>query len=141
MTALIRNYTNLSKIDTYLGRYEYLRLGQAVGDETFGYDRYLNQMFYRSKEWQAIRNFVIVRDKGCDLGLDGYEIYGRIIIHHMNPITPQDIVRREPFVLDPEYLVCVGHYTHEAITYGDESLLPLPLQVRTPNDTTPWRSH
>ena len=139
MTTNIRTYSELSKLQTFQERYEYLRLGQVVGDETFGYDRYLNQIFYHSPEWKEIRRMVILRDQGCDLGLEGHEIYGRIIVHHMNPILLRDIVHRESFLLNPEYLISTSHSTHEAITYGDENLLPIGVIDRNPGDTTLWR--
>lgn len=136
----IRTYSELSKLDTFLERYRYLKLKGKVGEDTFGYDRYLNQMFYRSPEYRSMRNKIITRDLGCDLGLEGYEIAGRIIIHHMNPITKKDILDRSELALNPEYLVCVSHDTHNAIHYGDESLLPIfDLVERKPNDQAPWR--
>ena len=129
---------------TFKERYEYLRLGGEVGKETFGFDRHLNQMFYKSKEWLRVRDFVILRDTGSneycqDLGVDGHNICGRIIVHHMNPLSIEDIVNRSEFLLNPEYLISTSHMTHEAITYGDESLLiGVPIE-RTKNDTCPWR--
>lgn len=116
-----------------------MRLGGEVGKATFGFDRYLNQVFYSSKEWKRIRRDIIIRDLGCDLGVEGFEIFGRIIVHHMNPITQEDILRRSKFLVDPEYLICTSHNTHEAITYGDESLLITAPIERTKNDTCPWR--
>ena len=135
----IRTYSELITIPTFLDRFEYLRLNGKVGEETFGYYRYLNQVFYRSSEWKKIRNLVIVRDNGCDLGLSGYDIHGKVYIHHMNPITVDDIRNRSEFLLNPDYLICVSHMTHEAITYGDKSLLLLEPMERTKNDTCPWR--
>ena len=135
----IRTYSELITIQTFKERYEYLRLKGFVGEETFGYDRYLNQSFYRSKEWMDIRDYVIVRDNGCDLGMPGHEIHGRILIHHMNPITKEDILRRSEFLLDPEYLISTIKLTHDAIHYGDENLLMDEPIVRTKNDTCPWR--
>ena len=135
----IRTYSELITIPTFKERYEYLRLKGFVGEETFGYDRYLNQSFYRSKEWMDIRDYVIVRDNGCDLGMPGHEIHGRILIHHMNPITKEDILRRSEFLLDPEYLISTIKLTHDAIHYGDENLLMDEPIVRTKNDTCPWR--
>lgn len=126
-------------LPTFLDRFEYLRLNGKVGEETFGYYRYLNQVFYRSAEWKKIRNLVIVRDNGCDLGLSGYDIHGKVYIHHMNPITVDDIRNRSEFLLNPDYLICVSHMTHEAITHGDKSLLLLEPIERTKNDTCPWR--
>ena len=135
----IRTYSELITLPTFLDRFEYLRLNGKVGEETFGYYRYLNQVFYRSSEWKKIRNLVIVRDNGCDLGLSGYDIHGKVYIHHMNPITVDDIRNRSEFLLNPDYLICVSHMTHEAITYGDKSLLLLEPIERTKNDTCPWR--
>ncbi len=136
---MIRTYSELTTIPTFLDRFEYLRLNGKVGEETFGYYRYLNQVFYRSAEWKKVRNLVIIRDNGCDLGLSGYDIHGKVYIHHMNPITVDDIRNRSEFLLNPEYLICVSHMTHEAITYGDKSLLLLEPIERTKNDTCPWR--
>lgn len=136
---MIRTYSELMTLPTFLDRFEYLRLNGKVGEETFGYYRYLNQVFYRSAEWKKIRNLVIVRDNGCDLGLSGYDIHGKVYIHHMNPITVDDIRNRSEFLLNPDYLICVSHMTHEAITYGDKSLLLLEPIERTKNDTCPWR--
>lgn len=136
---MIRTYSELSKLLTFEERYEYLKLSGAVGKETFGYDRYLNQNFYRSQEWKSIRDKVIIRDEGCDLGVEGYEIHGRIYIHHMNPIMLKDIENKTEFLLDSEYLITTTHSTHNAIHYGDESLLPLIPKERTANDTCPWK--
>jgi hypothetical protein len=136
---MIRTYSELSKLNTFEERYRYLKLNGTVGEETFGFDRFINQNFYKSPEWKAVRDFVIVRDNGCDLGLEGYEIRGKIYIHHMNPILLRDIVNRSEFLLDPEYLISTTHSTHNAIHYGDESLLILAPIERTKNDTCPWR--
>lgn len=139
MSTTIRTYSELSRLDSFKDRYNYLRLSGSVGKETFGFDRYLNQVFYRSQKWKALRDIVIVRDNGCDLGVEGYEIHGKIIIHHLNPITIKDIERESDFLLNPEFLICTTHNTHNAIHYGDEGLLPsLPIQ-RTQYDTCPWR--
>ena len=135
----IKTYSELIQIPTFEERFEYLRLNGSVGQETFGFDRYLNQTFYRSNAWKKIRDFVIIRDNGCDLGVDGYEIYDKILIHHMNPITANDIHRATDILLNPEYLICVTHNTHNAIHYGDDNLLPKGPIIRTPNDTCPWR--
>lgn len=135
----IRNYSELSKLLTFEERYQYLRLDGAVGKETFGFDRYLNQVFYRSQKWKTIRDFVIIRDNGCDLGVEGYEIHGRIIIHHINPLTVRDIESESEFLLDPEFLICTTHNTHNAIHYGDENLLIQAPIERTKNDTCPWK--
>ena len=136
---MIRTYTELKQIPTFIERYRYLKIGGKVGEETFGSDRYLNQVFYRSKEWMNIRNYVIVRDLGCDLGIEGYEIIGKIFIHHMNPLTVEDILNRTEILLDPEYLICCTKNTHDAIHYGNEDLLWTDPVIRTPNDTCPWK--
>lgn len=135
----IRTYSELSQLATFEERYRYLRLGGYVGKETFGFDRWINQMFYKDPEWLKVRDIVIMRDNGCDLGIEGREIYSRIIVHHMNPITKADILDRSKFLLDPEYLISTVKNTHDAIHYGDESLLiTLPIE-RSKNDTCPWR--
>lgn len=140
MIGNIKTYSELITFETFEERYEYLRLDGVVGEETFGFDRYLNQEFYqRSQEWKCIRDFVIIRDQGCDLGIDGREIRGKIIVHHMNPITKDDLLNRTPFLLDPEYLICTLKSTHDAIHYGDENLLMKGPIERKPNDTCPWR--
>ena len=136
----IKTYSELSQFQTFEERYRYLRLRGAVGEETFGFDRYLHQVFYqRSPKWKKVRDFVIIRDNGCDLGLDGYDIYGKILVHHMNPITLKDLERESEYLLDPEFLICTSLNTHNAIHYGDESLLITTPIVRTKNDTCPWR--
>lgn len=135
----IKTYSELSQLQTFEDRFRYLKLTGIVGKETFGYDRYLNQLFYSSKKWKAIRDHVIVRDNGCDLGAEGYEIHGRIIIHHMNIITREDIERESEYLLDPEFLITTTHNTHNAIHYGDESLLMSKPIERTKNDTCPWK--
>lgn len=136
----IRTYSELSKLSTFKDRYNYLRLSGNVGEETFGYKRYLNQLLYqRSRDWRAARDKVIIRDNGCDLGVEGYEIYGSIIVHHMNPITLDDILNESDYIFDPEFLICTTHITHNAIHYSDESLLVTDPIVRTKNDTCPWR--
>lgn len=136
----IRTYSELVRLPTFKQRYEYLRLGGSVGEDTFGFDRYLNQIFYKSKEWNRIRDQVIIRDHGCDLGLDGYEINDRILIHHMNPITKADILERTEFLLNPDYLISTMKRTHDAIHYGTyESLTDVFDIERTKNDTCPWR--
>ena len=139
MSINYRTYTELSRLPTFEERYRYLRLTGQVGKETFGFDRYLNQNFYRSQRWKRIRDEVILRDNGRDLGVEGYEIYGRIIIHHMNPITLEDIERETSYLLDPEFLICTVHRTHNAIHYGDENLLITAPIERTKYDTCPWR--
>lgn len=135
----IKTYSELIKLPTFEERYRYLRLSGRVGKDTFGFDRYMNQNFYRSAEWKRIRDEVIVRDNGCDLGIEDRIIHGRILIHHMNPITDRDILDLTDFLLDPEYLICVTHTTHNAIHYGDEDLLVTNPIVRTRNDTCPWK--
>lgn len=137
---MIRKYSELRKFADIFDRFEYLRLAGQVGVTTFGFDRHLNQAFYcHSREWQDARRAVIIRDDGCDLGVDGYQICGRIIIHHMNPITEDDILSRNPTIYDPEYLICVSERTHLAIHYGDASLLPRDPVERSPGDTCLWR--
>ena len=137
---MIRTYSELSKLKTFKERYEYLRLDDGhVGEDTFGYDRYLNQQFYKTREWRRLRDQLIIRDNGCDLGVDGYQIYGKIIIHHMNPITKDDILRQTDYLTNPEYLICTTHNTHNAIHYGDSSLLITDPIERTKNDTCPWK--
>lgn len=134
-----RNYTELSRLKSFKERFEYLKIGGVIGETTFGFDRYLNQDFYRSKEWRSIRNKVIVRDEASDLGIEDYPIPKKIIIHHMNPISEDDIENRLDYILDPEFLICVSPTTHNAIHFGDESLLPsLPVE-RYSNDMCPWR--
>lgn len=135
----IRTYSELITIPTFEERYEYLRLGGRVGEETFGFDRYLNQYFYKSPEWLEVRDFVIIRDNGCDLAIPDREIHGRILVHHMNPITIEDILNRSKYLLDPEYLISTIKNTHDAIHYGDSSLLITAPIERRKNDTCPWR--
>ena len=139
ITMNIRTYSELIKLPTFEERFEYLNLSGAVGQETFGFDRYLNQNFYRSAEWKRIRDQVIVRDNGCDLGSEDRMICGKILIHHMNPINDKDILNMTDILLNPEYLICVSHMTHNAIHYGDENLLIKNPIVRFKNDTCPWR--
>lgn len=135
----IRTYSELIKLKTFKERYAYLKIGGRVGEETFGFDRYLNQKFYRSHQWKRIRDEVIIRDNGCDLGIEGHEINSRIIIHHINPITKYDILNKTDMLLNPEYLICTVKNTHDAIHYGDENLLIDEPIIRTQNDTCPWR--
>lgn len=138
-TRRIRTYSELIQIPTFEDRYAYLRLGGMVGEETFGIERHLNQSFYRSPEWRKVRREVIVRDSGCDLGMPGFQIYEHIIIHHMTPITLEDLEEGSDLILDPNNLICVSDRTHNAIHFGDKSLLPqLPIE-RRPGDTCPWR--
>ena len=135
----IRTYSELIQLPTLEERYLYLKIGGKVGEETFGYDRYINQMLYKMPEWEAARRDVIIRDKGNDLGLEGYEISGNIYVHHMNPITADDIINRLDYVLDPEYLISSSFNTHQAIHYGNEDLLPQEPIERFKNDTCPWK--
>ena len=136
---IIRTYSELIKLPTFEERYEYLKLDGKVGEETFGFDRYINQEFYRSNEWLKVRDFVIVRDGGCDLAIEDREIVGKILVHHMNPITIDDILNRSECLLDPEYLISTIKNTHDAIHYGDSSLLIAAPIERRKNDTCPWR--
>lgn len=135
----IKRYSELILLPTFEERYKYLQLNGVIGDETFGFDRYINQMFYRSQEWKQVRDYVIVRDNGCDLGVKGHEIRGKILIHHMNPIGIKDIRQVNKFLLDPEYLITTMLSTHNAIHYGDESLLVKDPIERSKNDTCPWK--
>lgn len=136
---MIRTYSELSKLTSYQDRFKYLKLDGAVGEATFGFDRYLNQLFYRSQRWKKIRDEVIVRDGGCDLGIEGYEIYKYAMIHHMNPIAAKDIQDESEYLLNPEYLITTTQKTHNAIHYGNEDLLITMPVERTKNDTCPWR--
>lgn len=133
-----RCYSELSRLDTFEERFEYLKLDGSVGWSTFGYDRYLNQDFYRSSEWKQARNGVIVRDNGCDLGISGYDIHVDLLVHHMNPMLPDDIIHGEEWILDPEYLILTTKETHNAIHYGNTSLAPKVAIVRHPGDTKLW---
>lgn len=140
MKKNIRTYSELSKLKTFRERYEYLKLDGTVGEETFGFDRYINQMFYKSEEWKRIRNYVITRDNGCDLGIQDRKIVDSVIlVHHMNPITKEDIINKNEILLDPEYLITTIKPTHDAMHYGDESLLAEDLVIRSKNDTCPWK--
>lgn len=134
-----KTYSELIAIPSFEDRFEYLQLKGSVGKDTFGYDRYLNQVLYRSPEWKKLRDQIIIRDYGRDLACEGYEIYGRILIHHLNPITVDDVLDRSRKVFDPDNLICVTHNTHNAIHYGDASMLLTGPIVRTKNDTCPWR--
>ena len=135
----IKTYTELMTLPTFMDRYYYLRIGGRVGEETFGFDRYINQKFYSSQEWKNFRRDIIVRDMGCDLGISDREIQEKIIIHHINPITVDDILRRSDLLLDPENAICVGEMTHKAIHYGDENLLITEPIERSAFDTCPWK--
>lgn len=137
--TIIRTYSELITFPTFEERFKYLQLEGSVGKDTFGYDRYLNQLFYKTAEWKRLRQDLIIRDNGCDLGVEGREIYGRIIIHHLNPITKDDIVRRTEYLLNPDFLICTTHNTHNAIHYGDDSLLITSPVERSKNDTCPWK--
>lgn len=138
---MIRTYSELITLDSFKKRYEYLKLDGTIGQETFGFERYLNQRFYKSREWKKIRDMIIVRDNGCDLGMEGYDIFGKILIHHINPIVPSDIEKRSKYLLNPEYLICTTHHTHNAIHYGNDKLLMNELVVRSRNDTCPWKNN
>lgn len=135
----IRTYSELIQIPTFEERFEYLKLAGKVGEDTFGFDRYLNQKFYKSQQWKSIRDKVIIRDNGCDLGVEGHDIYGSVIIHHMNPLVREDILELTEYLLNPEYLITTYLPTHNAIHYGDANQLAKPLVERTKNDTCPWR--
>lgn len=135
----IRTYTELSKLPTLKERFNYLKLSGEVGASTFGFERYLNQALYRSPLWKRIRDIVIIRDNGYDLGVEGEEIFDRVNVHHMNPITIQQIEDRDPVIFEPEFLICCRELTHKGIHFGNDSVLPKPLTVRRPNDTCPWK--
>ena len=134
-----RTYSELSSLQSFKERFDYLQLDGEVGKETFGFERYLNQKFYHSQEWRRVRDFVILRDNGCDLGIEGYDIFNRAVIHHMNPVLTDDIIHCTDILLNPEYLITTTHDTHNAIHYGDESLLQKPLIERRQGDTCPWK--
>lgn len=136
---IIRTYSELSRFRTFDERFDYLQLNGVVGKDTFGFDRYFNQLFYRSKEWKHIRNIVIIRDNGCDLGCEGHDIYDKILIHHMNPISIEDINESSDILLNPEFLICTSQLTHNAIHYGNKSQLINEPLIRTPGDTCPWK--
>lgn len=137
---MYKTYSELCELDTFEERFRYLKLDGSVGVDTFGFDRYMNQQFYRSKEWKDIRDYVIVRDGACDLGVEGFELRGKILIHHMNPISQIDIIRTTDILLNPEFLICTSMITHNGIHYGDESCLrDLSPVNRRPNDTCPWK--
>lgn len=136
---IFRTYSELSRLQTFDERFDYLQLNGVVGKDTFGFDRYFNQLFYRSKEWKHIRNIVIIRDNGCDLGCEGHDIYDKILIHHMNPISIEDINKSSDILLNPEFLICTSQLTHNAIHYGDKSQLIKEPLIRTPGDTCPWK--
>lgn len=135
----IKTYSEMLSLPTFIERFEYLKIGGQVGDATFGYDRYLNQILYRTPEWKRFRRDIIIRDMGCDLACDDREIVGKIIVHHINPLTIEDVYNLDPKIFDPENVVCVSLDTHNAIHYGDQSLLMKDPVVRTKNDTCPWK--
>ena len=134
-----RSYHELSKLKTFEERFEYLKLSAKIGEDTFGRERFLNQYFYGSPEWKAFRDEALIRDNGCDLGIEGRDIYGRIEVHHINPITAEQVEKRDPCLLDLDNVICVSPNTHKAIHYGDALLLPKDPVERTPNDTCPWK--
>lgn len=138
-TGNIRTYSEMITLKTYEERFDYLKIGGRVGLETFGYDRYLNQILYNTKQWKKFRREIIIRDNACDLACEGYEINYRILVHHINPITVEDIINRNQMIFDPENAITTTHRTHNAIHYGDKNLLVLQPMERTPNDTCPWR--
>lgn len=138
-TRFDRCYSGLIRIPTLEGRYEYLKLGGIVGARSFGSDRYLNQILYKCNEWLSVRDGILIRDNGCEFGLTDYPIKGNVIVHHINPITIEDIQNRNPKIFNPENLICVSLRTHNAVHYGDDSQLPKPPIVRRPGDTCPWR--
>jgi hypothetical protein len=134
----IRTYSELSRIDDFIERYKYLAIHGEVGVVTYGFDRYINQQFYTSREWRQVRHHIISRDLGCDLGIEGYEIHSGILIHHMNPMNAGDIAHGDSSILEPEFLITTTHRTHNAIHYGNEQLLPKPPVVRSRGDTKLW---
>lgn len=136
---MILTYSELITIPTFEGRFDYLKLNGVVGERTFGSSRYLNQMLYHSEEWLSLKARLIVRDNGCDLGVMGHDIFDRVCLHHLNPISKDDIIDRHSKVLDPENLICTAYNTHKAIHYGDKDLLNLFVE-RRPGDTTPWKT-
>lgn len=136
---MIKTYSELIRFKTLEERYRYLRIGGRVGEETFGFDRWMNQVFYKDPRWRDIRDEVITRDNGCDLGIEGYDIHGKIFVHHMNPVTKDDILYNFDSLLNPEFLISTSKRTHDAIHYGNEDLLPQSPIVRTRNDTCPWK--
>ena len=133
-----RSYSELVRLDTFEERYHYLELRGVLGEQTFGFDRWINQRFYRSQEWKSARNQVIIRDNGCDLGIPGYEIYSGLLVHHMNPLSFEDLEHGEDWIIDPNFLITTSLQTHNAIHYGDESLLPRGPVIRKFGDTTLW---
>jgi hypothetical protein len=138
MTKKIRTYSELIRLPTFDERFEYLKLEGSVGRSTFGFDRHINQQFYMSREWDDVRDFVTVRDQGCDLGIIGYEIHVDLLIHHINPMSVEDILHRESWILDPEFLILTTHNTHNAIHFGGKNVYPKVVTSRTRNDTKLW---
>lgn len=138
-TMKIRRYSELIRLPTFLERFNYLKIGGSVGVETFGFDRYLNQAFYHSSDWNDAKQYCIIRDNGCDLAMPDHDGENRIIVHHMNPISEEDIYLRRDWICDPEFLITTFHNTHNAIHYSNEKILPSGLTVRQPNDTCPWK--
>lgn len=138
-TRNIKTYSEVIALPTFLERFEYLKLGGKVGAETFGFDRYLNQTLYRSSEWKRFRRDMIVRDNGCDLACEDYEIHSKILLHHINPLTADDVINRDSKIFDPENVICVSLNTHNVIHYGDKDLLLTDFITRTKNDTCPWK--
>lgn len=136
---ITRTYSEMKRFRTFEERFNYLKLEGRVGEETFGYDRYINQMLYKSSRWLRLKDKIIIRDNGCDLGIEGREIHGPVTIHHINPITVEDILNEDPMVFDPDNLVCVSHMTHNAIHYSDENILIRDPIVRSEHDTCPWK--
>lgn len=137
--TLIKRYSELCQLETFEERYRYLRMGGVLGERTFGFDRWINQRFYKSQEWKSVRQQVIIRDNGCDLGIPGFEVHSGLLVHHMNPVTLKHIEEGDDWIVDPEFLITTSLQTHNAIHYGDESLLPRGPIVRTAGDTTLWR--
>jgi hypothetical protein len=135
---MIRTYSELIQRDTFEDRFNYLKLGGSVGHSTFGFDRHINQSFYKSQAWKSVRNYVITRDLGCDLGVEGFEIFTGLLVHHINPMAPDDLIHGEEWVLDPEFLITTTTETHNAIHYGDAGRLPKVFVERSPNDTKLW---
>jgi hypothetical protein len=135
-----KSYSELILFDNFQDRFDYLRIRGYVGEETFGHDRYLNQMLYRSKEWRDFRRRVIIRDNGCDLGIPGHEIFDQVLIHHINPLSLDDVFNRSPLIFDMDNVICVSHDTHNAIHYGNEQYLSTVPTERRPGDTCPWKS-
>lgn len=135
---MLKTYSEMCRHNSFTDRFEYLKLGGSVGAATFGYDRYINQEFYSSWEWKSVRQQVILRDNGCDLGMDGYEIHTQLLVHHINPMSPNDVIHQEAWILEPNFLITTTKETHNAIHYGDRSLLRTPFVARSSGDTKLW---